>query len=127
MYALAVEYSPGLVATPPLAVRWAYRELLAKLPGYRRRLELQADGYQRLVELFIYTGAEAVEAALSDPVRQRFIAANPACGDTTPALLVRDDAAGVVLLRRAVASTPTGGQGCWRDALTPASLSAELW
>ena len=127
MYALAVEYSPGLVATPPLAVRWAYRELLAKLPGYRRRLELQADGYQRLVELFLYTEPEAVEAALADPVRLRFVAAHPACADTTLALLVREDVTGVVLLRRAAATTPNGGQACWRDALTPASLSAELW
>ena len=127
MYALAVEYGPDLAQVPPLAVRWAYRELLARLPGYRRRLELQTDGYRRLVELFLYTDAAAVEAALDHPVRRCFVAEQSACADTTPALLVREEATGVVLLRRTTATTRTGGQGCWRDALTPATLSAELW
>src|SRR5262245_61305091 len=80
MFALAVEYGPD---PPSLALRWRYRDLLAGLSGYRRRLELQADGYRRLVEVFLFASPEATEAALVDEGRQAFVDAHPACGATS--------------------------------------------
>ena len=130
MYALAVEYGPGPGDHPPLALRWRYRDLLAGLPGYRRRLELQADGYRRLVEVFLFASPESVEAALADEGRRRFVAAHPCCGATGAALLVcPGDALGspAVLLRRGRATSPTGGQLCWRDRLAPAAPEAVPW
>ncbi len=130
MYALVVEYGPRAGDHPPLAVRWAYRELVARLPGYQRRLELQADGYQRLVEVFLFAAPAAVEAALADAGRRRFAAAHAGGATVEAALLVSAGAplgTPAVLLRRSRPTSPGGDQVCWRDRLPPAAPVTELW
>src|SRR5690349_14302478 len=115
MYALVVEYGPRPADHPPLALRWRYRDLLAQLPGYRRRLGLQADGYRRLVEVFLFATPEAVEAALADAGRRQFVDAHSCCAATGAGLLAcPGDALGspAVLLRQTQATSPTGGQLC---------------
>lgn len=116
---LRVDYGP-LAALPPLAERWAYRALLARRPGYHRRLDLRGRCWERLVDVFVFTDAAAAEAALADPARAAFVAAHPACRDTTVALLAEagDSHRGVlaVLLCPAVAGSPAG-EGWRRERL----------
>jgi hypothetical protein len=88
-HALRVDYG-ALAMLPPLAERWAYRQLLARQPGYRRRLDLRGRCWERLVDVFIFADATARDAALADPERVAFAAAHPACRDTTAALLVEE-------------------------------------
>jgi hypothetical protein len=130
MYALIMEHAGGLAAATPLGARWRHRELVARLPGYRRRLELQADGYRRLVEVFLFAAPEEAAAALDEPVRRRCEADH--LGDATAelGLLVRaGDALGApaVLLRRSRATAANGAQVCWRDYLQQATPTADLW
>lgn len=130
MYALAVEYGPGPAALPPLALRWAYRDLLACQPGYRRRLDLRGGGGERIVEIFLFVSVEAAQATLDGAMRAAFVAAHPACRDTTRALLVRaGDALGTpaVILRRSRPASANGGQVCWRDTLARDEGTAALW
>lgn len=131
MFALAVEYGHGLDGLPDQAGRGEYRALLARQPGYRRRLELQDDGWRRVVDLFLFASPEAALAAFDSADRRAFAASHPACRDTAPALLVRDagalGAGPVVLLRRTPRASPTGAQCCWRDHLHPAAPVTELW
>ena len=86
-HALQVEYGP-LPQLPPLALRWDYRELLLRQPGYRRRYELRADGWERIVEVFVFADADAAAAALACDARRAFAAAHPACRDTAQTLLL---------------------------------------
>ncbi len=112
---LRVDYGP-LTALPPLAERWAYRALLARQPGYRRRVDLRGRCWERLVDIFIFVDAAAADAALADPARAAFATAHPACRDTTVALLAEagDSHRGVlaVLLRPAGHPAPAGEH--WR-------------
>ena len=129
MYGIAVEYAPGSAgeSVDPL-VREACRTLLVRQPGYRQRLALQADGWRRVVDLFLFTSPEAAHGVLADELWRAFAAAHPACRDAAPALLVHKSPWGdlVVLLRGAVGPT-RGGQGCWRDHLAAAEPEAVLW
>lgn len=84
---LRVEYGP-LAQLPPLALRWDYRELLLRQPGYRRRYELRADGWERIIEVFVFADAAAAAVALASEARHAFVAAHPACRDTARALLL---------------------------------------
>ena len=122
MFTLLAEYRPGA----PLAGRWQCWELMVGRPGYRRRLELHADGYRRLVDLFLFATPEAAEEALS------IAQVRAAAGDPTLdlALLVREgDALGspTVVVRRGRATSRTGAQTCWREHLHPAAPVTELW
>src|SRR3954447_8077779 len=124
MFTLLAEYGSGA----PLACRWQCRDLMVALSGYRRRLELHADGYQRLIDLFLFATPEAAEDALTIAVSQGVPrAGNPALA---LALLVREgDALGspTVVVRRGRAVSPTGAQVCWRDHLHTAAPVTELW
>ncbi|HEX5506801.1 MAG TPA: hypothetical protein VFW96_29580 [Thermomicrobiales bacterium] len=118
MYGLIFEYAPGIAP----ATLWQLRQFLARQPGYRRRLELQADGYQRLADVCLFATPETAEAAR---------AARPDGPRLAPALLVREgDGHGlgpVVVLRRAPDGAPGGGSCCWRDRFEPAAPAVELW
>jgi hypothetical protein len=130
MYALVIEHAGGLAAATPLVARWRHRELVARLPGYRRRLELQADGYRRLVEVFLSAAPEDVAAALDEPVRRRCEADHLGDAVAELGLLVRaGDALGApaVLLWRSRATSANGGQVCWRDHLQQAAPMVDLW
>ena len=130
MYALVIEFAAGLAAAPPLAARWRHRELVARLPGYRRRLELQADGYRRLVEVFLFADPAQAAAALDDPDRRRCAAEQLDAAASELGLLVcAGDARGgpAVLLRRSRATAANGGQVCWRDRLSAAAPVTEQW
>jgi hypothetical protein len=127
MYGIAVEYAT-VGPSPDSADRGACRALLLRQLGYRRRLALVADGWRRVVDLFLFTDAHAARAALASEDWRAFAAAHPACRDAAPALLVSQSALGdrVVLLRAAPGPT-RGGQACWRDHLTNAEPEAVLW
>ena len=130
MYALVIEFAAGLAAAPPLAARWRHRALVARLPGYRRRLELQADGYRRLVEVFLFAAPAQAAAALDDPDRRRCAAEHLGAAASELGLLVcAGDARGApaVLLRRSRAMAANGGQLCWRDRLYAAAPVTEQW
>jgi hypothetical protein len=130
MYALVIEHAAGLIAAPPLAARWRHRELVARLPGYRRRLELQADGYRRLVEVLLFAAPEDAAAALDDQDRRRLAADHLGDAVAELGLLVcAGDALGApaALLRRSRATSANGGQGCWRDRLYAAAPVTEQW
>lgn len=116
---LRVDYG-SLAALPPLAERWAYRALLARLPGYRRRLDLRGRCWERLVDVFIFADAAAADAALADPARRAFAADHHACRDTTVALLVEegDNHRGVLAVLLCPAGDPaTAGEGWRRERL----------
>lgn len=119
MFGLILEYAPGISPV----TRWECRRALARQPGYRRRLELQADGYRRLVDLCLFDTPEAAEAAR--------IAALPGGPPLAPALLVREGyghgLGPVVVLRRSPDGTASGGPCCWRDRFEPAAPAVELW
>jgi len=113
MFAILVVYNVARGALPPLAVRQEYRVLLMGQAGYRRRLELRADAWAALAELFIFATPEAVDVALASVVRREFVARHPACGATAAALLVREEASRgldeVVLVRRSRAGADVSG------------------
>jgi len=130
MYALIIEFAAGLAAAPPLAMRWRHRALVARLPGYRRRMELQADGYARLVEVFLFAAPEQAAAALDDGGRRRCAADDlPGAAAERGLLVCAGDARGApaVLLRRSRATAANGGQVCWRDRLYAAAPVTEQW
>ena len=108
---------------PPLAERWVYRELLARQPGYRRRLDLRGPTWEALIDLFIFVDAAAACAALDDPGRRRFVAERPAYRDTTLALLAdagnKNQGRPAILLRLPEdATSPPEGE--WlRERLVP--------
>jgi hypothetical protein len=124
MYGVILEYAPGASTT----ALWRYRRLLARRPGYRRRLELQADGHRRLADLFLFATPEAAETALAGTIGQAGTGGAPRGG---LALLVREgDARGlgpVVVLRRAPAGARDGDPAGWRDRFEPAAPAVELW
>jgi hypothetical protein len=127
IHALLIEYSPG---TQPIS-RWPYRDLACVQPGYRRRLDLQADGYRRLVDLCLFATPAAAEAALVCAARRVATAeGSAALPELAVALLVDEgDAFGrpTVVLRRRQATAGTSGQVYWRDRLYPAAPVTELW
>jgi hypothetical protein len=101
-----------------------------RLPGYQRRLELQADGYRRLVEVFLFAAPEQAAAVLADRDRRR--CATEELGDPASELgllVCAGDARGApaVLLRRSRATSANGGQLCWRDRLDAAAPVTEQW
>ncbi len=119
-YALQVDYG-SLAGLAPLATRWAYRALLLGQPGYRRRRELRARDWTRIVEVFLFADAPSAEAALASAARRAFVAAHPACGDTNVALVLDegDSRQGrpAVLLRPAPSGTPTDEAGWAHERL----------
>ncbi len=114
-YALQVDYGP-LAGLAPLATRWAYRALLQCQPGYRRRRELRARDWTRIVEIFLFADAPSAEAALASAARRAFVAAHPACDDTIVVLVLDegDSRQGrpAALLRPARRGVPTD-EGGW--------------
>jgi hypothetical protein len=129
MYGIAIEYTAANGSTTPDSlVRAAGRAALVKQPGYRRRLALTADGWRRVVDLFLFDSPETARAALAGDDWRMLAATHPACRDAVPALLVSECPYGgpVVLLRSAPGPT-RGGQACWRDHLTNAEPEAVLW
>lgn len=101
---------------PPLAERWAYRTLLARRPGYRRRLDLRGRCWERLADVFVFADAAAADAALADPARAAFASAHPACRDTTVALLIEegDNHRGVLAVLLCPAEHPATAGENWR-------------
>ncbi len=114
---LRVDYG-SLAALPPLAERWAYRALVVRLPGYRRRLDLRGRCWERLLDVFLFAAADAAAAAaaLADPERAAFVADRPACGDTTVALLAEegDHQRGVLAVLLCPAGQPVAAGEGWR-------------
>ena len=127
MYGIAVEYATDDGQPDPLA-RLAAQATLARQPGYRRRLALVADGWRRVVDLYLFADAEAARAALAGADWRSCAAAHPVCRDAAPALLVEESPWGdrVALLRSSPGPT-RGGQACWRDHLARAEPDATLW
>jgi hypothetical protein len=129
MYGIAIEYTIANGSTfPDSLVRAACRAALVKQPGYRRRLALMADGWRRVVDLFLFDSTEAARAALDGDDWRALAATHTACRDAASALLVSECPYGgpVVLLRSAPGPT-RGGQACWRDHLVAAEPEAVLW
>ena len=127
MFGIAVEYRPaGGLADP--AARMACSAALIRQPGYRRRLALMADGWRRIVDLYLFIDEGKARAALEGDAWQALVAAHPACHAAGPALLVGECPYGgpVVLLRGRFGST-RGGQACWRDQLVATEPGAMLW
>jgi hypothetical protein len=118
MYGLAAEYYLGTDGATDPAVRWATHPCMARQPGFRRRLSLQADGGRRVVDFFLFASPEAARAAL----------ASNACHTAAPALLVSESPHGdLVVLLRSTAHSSRGGQSCWRDHLAVANPELILW
>ena len=129
MYGLTVEYGIDAALSPP-DLRWRYRAVLARQPGYRRRLDLLGDGWRRIVECYLFADANSARAALDSAERRQFAAAHPACRDSGLALLVREGgpfSPEVILLRRSRAISATGGQVCWRDHLVRDDAALIQW
>ena len=127
MFGIAVEYRPeGGLADP--AARAACNAALICQHGYRRRLALMADGWRRIVDLYLFSDEGMARAALLSDTWQTLVAAHPACRAAGPALLVGECPYGgpVVLLRGRFDST-RGGQACWRDQLVATEPGAVLW
>jgi hypothetical protein len=128
MYGVAVEYDVRTCGLPDPLERAACRAMLVRQPGFRRRLPLQADGWRRVVDLYLFDSPERVAAVLASGDWQRLAAAHAACRAAAPALLVSESPLGdlVVLLRGGPGPT-RGGQACWRDHLAHAEPEAILW
>lgn len=128
MYGVAVEYRSGESGSPDPQARSACHLAMARQPGYRRRLALMADGWRRIVDLYLFATADLVQAALTSDDWRAVAAAHPACRDASPALLVSECPYGgpVILLRGRFGAT-RGGQGCWRDHLVAVEPGAVLW
>lgn len=129
MYGIAIEYTltNGLATPDPLA-RVTCRAALVRQAGYRRRLALMADGWRRVVDLFLFDSPEAAQAVLASNDWRAFAADVPACRNAAPALLVSECAyGGPVVLLRSSANPTRGGQACWRDHLANAEPEAVLW
>ena len=128
MYGIAAEYDHRGGGMPNPLVRAACQALMVRKPGYRRRLALMADGWRRVIDLYLFTSPEAARAALAGDDWRVLIAAYPACRDAAPALLVHESPYGdlVVLLRSSHCLT-RGGQSCWRDHLISSEPEAILW
>src|SRR5436305_1981827 len=62
-YGIAVDYEPGAGGRPDPLVRAACHAALVRQPGYRRRLALMADGWRRVVDLFLFADPDAARAA----------------------------------------------------------------
>ncbi|CAA9555627.1 MAG: hypothetical protein AVDCRST_MAG88-1087 [uncultured Thermomicrobiales bacterium] len=124
MYGIAVEYGTA----PPEPARGVCRVRMARQPGYRRRLALQADGWRRLVDLFLFATHEAAQAALAGDEWRELAAAHPPCRDAAPALLVSQCPYGsAVVLLRGKAGASRGDQDCWHDHLAHAEPESTLW
>ena len=128
MYGLVVEYRSATGGTPDPLARAACHAALVRQPGYRRRLALMADGWRRIVNLFLFADADAAHAALAGDDWRTLVAAHPVCGNISPALLVSECPFGgpVTLLRGRFGPT-RGGQACWRDRLVATEPGAVLW
>lgn len=131
MYGIAIEYGADGGPPDPLARatnRAVCYALLMRQPGFRRRVALMADGWHRVVDLFLFERAEAARAVLASDAWRTCVAAHPACRDAAPALLVSECPYGgrVVLLRAAVGPA-RGDRDCWRDHLASAEPAATLW
>jgi hypothetical protein len=105
MYALVIEHAAGLAAAPPLAARWRHRAPVARLPGYRRP-----------VEVFLFADPEdAATAQLGDAASELGLLVCAGDALSAPA----------ALLRRSRATSAHGGQVCWRDRLSAAAPVTE--
>ncbi|MFN8513099.1 MAG: hypothetical protein U0841_11025 [Chloroflexia bacterium] len=128
MFGIAVEYRACAGGAPDPLVRLACQAMLAGRPGYRQRLALVADGWRRVVDLFLFASPEEAAASLSCAPWRAFVAAHPACRDACPALLVSAGYCGQsVILLRGKSGSAQGGQICWRDHLARAEPDAILW
>ena len=127
MFALIVEYPVTHGALPALCLRQEYRVLLMAQAGYLRRLELRAESWSALAELFLFATPDAVEAAVACAVRREFVALHPACRATVPVLLIGEGASRgsdeVVVLRGAC----TGVSGARRERFKLVAPAAVLW
>src|SRR5689334_18168155 len=91
MYGIAIEYpAADRLATPGPQLRAACRAALLRQPGYRRRLALQADGWRRTVDLFLFESPEAARTALASDDWRALATAYPVCQAAAPALLVSE-------------------------------------
>lgn len=127
MYGVAVEYASTEGGIPEPLERGACRATMVGQSGYRRRLALMADGWRRIIDLFLFASPEAARAALAGETWRDFAAAHPACRAAAPALLVSEGHSGgpVVMLRQTLGRG--GGQACWRDHLTATESLDVLW
>ncbi len=127
MHGIAVEYDTAQGGPADPAARATCRAHLTGQPGYRRQLALQADGWRRLVDLFLYDSLRAVENALASDGWRAIIAAHPACR-AAPALLVHesphDDR---VVLQRPLPESAHGDQSRCLDSFAYAEPDAILW
>jgi hypothetical protein len=128
MYGLAVEYRSSSAGFPDPASRATCSDALARQPGYRRQLALMADGWRRIVDLYLFAHPDAARDALASAAWRACASAYPMCRGVGPALLVSECPQGgpVVLLRGRFGPT-RGGQACWRDKLVATEPGAVLW
>ena len=128
MYGIVVEYATQGRGFPNREGVSAYRAMMVRQPGYRRRLALMADGWQRAVDLFLFTSPDVARAALVSEDWQACAAAHPICLRAEPALLVGEcPLGGSVVLLRSSADPTRGGRACRRDHLANAEPKAVLW
>ena len=127
MHGIAVEYDTAQGGAADPAARATCRAHLADQPGYRRQLALQADGWRRLVDLFLYDGPRAADEALAGDGWRAVVAAHSACR-AAPAVVdhesPRDDR---VVLRRPPPGSAHGDQSCCLDSFAYAEPDAILW
>ena len=127
MFGVAAEYTPG-DGSPDPTVRAACHATLACRPGYRRRLALMANAWQRRVDLFLFADAEAARAALATTAWRELSAAHPDCRAAAPALLVAEcPYGGAVTVMRSAPGPSRGGQSCWRDRLANIDPATVAW
>lgn len=127
MFALIVEYGITDRALPAPGLRQEYRALLMAQAGYRRRLELRAESWSALAELFLFATPKAVDAAMASAVRQEFVARHPDCRATVPVLLIGEGAtrgSDEVLVLRGACFGASGGR---RERFKLVAPAAVLW
>lgn len=128
MYGIAVEYLPRGADVPCHGGASAYRAMMVRQPGYRRRLALRGADWRRVVDLFLFTGPELARAALVSGDWHACVAAHPIRLHAEPALLVDEcPLGGAVVLLYPSADPTRGGQDCRRDHLVNAEPQAVLW
>ena len=128
MYGIAVEYLPQGAGFLWQGGAVAYRAVMVRQPGYRRRLALRGADWCRSVDLFLFTGPDKARAALASNDWRACVAAHPICLRATPALLVDEcPLGGSVILLCSSAEPPSGDQARRRDHLVNAEPAAVLW
>lgn len=127
MYGVAAEYTIDGHAHPCLPGRMSCRASMARQPGYRRRLALMADGWQRAVDLFLFTDSEMARAALTNECWCAAIGASPSVPRVDLVLLVSEGQWGEIVLLRGESIAAQDTTARRHDYFTVSEPAAVLW